>query len=222
MPTFFLCLGPISRPLGGPKGALEAPKISQNNGTPNSIPSKPKWVGHWLNEAWHCLTHPRWPVWALRAPKKWHREAPEALKRPFWPKMPIGTIGTSNSSRWVGHWLDKVGHYQTHLEGSIWTIKVPKKWHQRPQRRQKWPFLDVLGPWCHFMGAQNFGPISIKIGQIVRITKKMTLNKCGPGSGPNYGETAVCPLGREGNKWPKLRFSLYKHPQNGYSPLIIW
>ena len=30
------------------------------------------------------------------------------------------------------------------------------------------------------------------------------------------------PLSREGNKWPKLRFSLYKHPQNGYSPLIIW
>ena len=69
--------------------------------------------------------------------------------------MPIGTIGTSISSKWVGHWLDKVGHYQTHLEGSIWTIKVPKKWHQRPQRRQKWPFLEVLGPWCHFMGAQK-------------------------------------------------------------------
>ena len=68
----------------------------------------------------------------------------------------------------------------------------------------------------------DFGPISMKLGLVVRFTKKMTLNKCGPGSGPNYGETAVCPLGREGNKWPKLRFSLYKHPQNGYSPLIIW
>ena len=68
----------------------------------------------------------------------------------------------------------------------------------------------------------NFGPISMKLGPVVRFTKKMTLYKCGPGSGPNYGETAVCPLGREGNKWPKLRFSLYKHPQNGYSPLIIW
>jgi hypothetical protein len=79
--------------------------------------------------------------------------------------------------------------------------------------------LDLKGPQ---KVAQNFGPISIKIGQIVRITKKMTLNKCGPGSGPNYGETAVCSLGREGNKWPKIRFSLYKHPQNGYSPLIIW
>ena len=68
----------------------------------------------------------------------------------------------------------------------------------------------------------NFGPISMKLGPVVRFTKKMTLYKCGPVSGPNYGETAVCPLGREGNKWPKLRFSLYKHPQNGYSPLIIW
>ena len=52
----------------------------------------------------------------------------------------------------------------------------------------------------------------MKLGPIVRFTKKMTLNKCGPGSGPNYGETAVCPLGREGNKWPKLRFSLNKCP----------
>ena len=77
------------------------------------------------------------------------------LKRPFWPKIPIGTIGTSNSSKWVGHWLDKAGHYQTYLEGSIWTIKVPQKWHQRPQRRQKWPFLEVLGPWCHFMGPKR-------------------------------------------------------------------
>ena len=59
----------------------------------------------------------------------------------------------------------------------------------------------------------NFGPISMKLGPVVRFTKKMTLNKCGPGSGPNYGETAVCPLGQEGNKWPKLRFLLYKHPR---------
>merc|ERR1711894_361751 len=62
----------------------------------------------------------------------------------------------------------------------------------------------------------------MKLGPVVRFTKKMTLYKCGPGSGPNYGETAVCPLGREGNKWPKLSFSLYKQPQNSYSPLIIW
>ncbi len=53
----------------------------------------------------------------------------------------------------------------------------------------------------------------MKLGPIVRFTKKMTLNKCGPGSGPNYGETAVCLLGREGNKWPKLRFSLYTPPK---------
>ena len=51
----------------------------------------------------------------------------------------------------------------------------------------------------------NFGPISMKLGLVVRFTKKMTLYKCGPGSGPNYGETAVCPLGREGFKWPKLQ-----------------
>ena len=39
----------------------------------------------------------------------------------------------------------------------------------------------------------NFGPISIKLGPVVCFTKKMTLYKCGSGSGANYGETAVCP-----------------------------
>ena len=52
----------------------------------------------------------------------------------------------------------------------------------------------------------NFGPILMKLGPVFRFTKKMTLYKCGPVSSPNYGETAVCPLGRKGNKWPKLRF----------------
>ena len=47
-----------------------------------------------------------------------------------------------------------------------------------------------------YISTPNFGPISMKLGPIVRFAKKMTLNKCGPGSGPNYGETAVCPLGR--------------------------
>jgi len=55
----------------------------------------------------------------------------------FCPKCPFLAIGTSNSSKWVGHWLDKVGYYQTHPEGSIWTLEAPKKWHRRPQRRQK-------------------------------------------------------------------------------------
>ena len=68
----------------------------------------------------------------------------------------------------------------------------------------------------------NYGPISKKFGQIVWFTKKMTWFGNDANPSPNYGETAVCPLGREGFKWPKLRFSLYKHPQNGYSPLIIW
>ena len=85
----------------------------------------------------------------------------------------------------------------------------------------------VNGPFVTLCETVNLAPLErflnfSKLGPVVRFTKKMTLNKCGPGSGPNYGETAVCPLGREGNKWPKLRFSLYKHPQNGYSPLIIW
>ena len=92
-----------------------------------------------------------------------------------------------------------------------------------PSYGPKWPKMAIF---CRYRlrreSTPNFGPISMKLGPVVRFTKKMTLYKCGPGSGPNYRETAVCPLGRIGNKWPKLRFSLYKHPQNGYSPLIIW
>merc|ERR1712208_261498 len=49
----------------------------------------------------------------------------------------------------------------------------------------------------------NFGPILMKLGPVVCFTKKMTLYKCGPVSSPNYGETAVCSLGRKGNKRPK-------------------
>ena len=36
----------------------------------------------------------------------------------------------------------------------------------------------------------NFGPISMKLGPVVRFTKKMTLYEFGPVSSPNYGETA--------------------------------
>ena len=92
-----------------------------------------------------------------------------------------------------------------------------------PSYGPKWPKMAIFRSGrIAYISTPDFGPISMKLGPVVRFTKKMTLNKCGPGSGPNYGETAVCPLGREGNKWPKLRFSLNKHPQNGYSPLIIW
>ena len=92
-----------------------------------------------------------------------------------------------------------------------------------PSYGPKWPKMVIFRRYrLRRESTPNFGPISMKLGPVVRFNKKMTLNKCGPGSGPNYGETAVCPLGRKGFKWPKLRFSLYKHPQNGYSPLIIW
>ena len=45
----------------------------------------------------------------------------------------------------------------------------------------------------HFRGATtlNFGPISTKLGGIVRVIKKMTQKDNGPGPGRNYGETGV-------------------------------
>ena len=63
----------------------------------------------------------------------------------------------------------------------------------------------------------NFGPISMKLGPVVRFTKKITLYKCGPLSSPNYGETAICPLGQKVKNGPKIRFLLKRQPQK-----FIW
>ena len=50
----------------------------------------------------------------------------------------------------------------------------------------------------------------------------MTNYECAGGPDPNYGETAVFAFCRKAEKRPKIRFSLYKHPPNGSSLLIIW
>ena len=85
-----------------------------------------------------------------------------------------------------------------------------------PKNDHFWPFLPVEG------STLNFGPNLTKLGRIVRITKKMTNYECAGGPGPNYGETAVFAFCRKAEKRPKIRFSLYKHPSNGSSLLIIW
>ena len=109
-----------------------------------------------VEQGWTLSNTSRVTCLGPQGPQKVTRGVPRGPKTAiFCPKCPFLAIGTSNSSKWVGHWLDKVGYYQTHPEGSIWTLKAPKKWHRRPQRRQKWPFLEVLGPWCHFKGAQK-------------------------------------------------------------------
>ena len=46
--------------------------------------------------------------------------------------------------------------------------------------------------------------------------------KLAAGPGPNYLETAVFAFCRKVENWPKIRFSVYKHPPNGSSLLIIW
>ena len=43
----------------------------------------------------------------------------------------------------------------------------------------------------------NFGPISTKLGGIVRAIKKMTQKDNGPGPGRNYGEMGVFTFGRK-------------------------
>ena len=78
-----------------------------------------------------------------------------------------------------------------------------------PSYGPKWPKMTIFGSGrIAYISTPNFGPILMKLGPVFRFTKKMTLYEFGPVSSPNYGETAVCPLGRKGFKWPKLRFSL--------------
>ena len=59
-------------------------------------------------------------------------------------------------------------------------------------------FLAVFGHWrVRRATTLNFGPISTKLGGIVRAIKKMTQKDNGPGPGRNYGETGVFTFGRK-------------------------
>ena len=141
----------------------------------------------------------------------------------FLPKMPPGRI-LARKSVFCYRTLDFVnGPFVTLCETVDLAPSDRFLNFSFPSYGLKWPKMAIFGDSpIASISTPNFGPISMKLGQVVRFTKKMTLYEFGPVSSPNYGETAVCPLGRKGFKWPKLRFSLYKHPQNGYSPLIIW
>ena len=67
----------------------------------------------------------------------------------------------------------------------------------------------------HFRGATtlNFGPISTKLGGIVRAIKKMTQKDNGPGPGRNYGETGVFTFGRKVVFGLKMGLTPKNHPK---------
>ena len=75
-------------------------------------------------------------------------------------------------------------------------------------------FLAVFGH-SHVRGATtlNFGPISTKLGGIVRAIKKMTQKDNGPGPGRNYGETGVFTFGRKVVFGLKMGFTPKNHPK---------
>ena len=75
-------------------------------------------------------------------------------------------------------------------------------------------FLAVFGH-SHFRGATtlNFGPISTKLGGIVRVIKKMTQKDNGPGPGRNYGETGVFTFGRKVVFGLKMGLTPKNHPK---------
>ena len=75
-------------------------------------------------------------------------------------------------------------------------------------------FLAVFG-LCHDRGIStlNFGPISTKLGGIVRTIKKMTQKDNGPGPGQNHGETGVFTFGRKVVFGLKMGLTPKNHPK---------
>ena len=78
-------------------------------------------------------------------------------------------------------------------------------------------FLAVFGHWrVRRATTLSFGPISTKLGGIIRAIKKMTQKDNGPGPGRNYGETGVFTFGQ------KVVFGLKMGLTPKNHPLIIW
>ena len=75
-------------------------------------------------------------------------------------------------------------------------------------------FLAVSGH-SHVRGATtlSFGPISTKLGGIVRAIKKMTQKDNGPGPGRDYGETGVFTFGRKVVFGLKMGLTPKNHPK---------
>ena len=87
-----------------------------------------------------------------------------------------------------------------------------------------WGLTPVFGPFLvHWRVRRattlNFGPISTKLGGIVRAIKKMTQKDNGPGPGRNHGETGVFTFGRKVVFGLKNGFYPKKITQNDISPL---
>ena len=83
-------------------------------------------------------------------------------------------------------------------------------------------FLAVFGH-SHVRRATtlNFGPISTKLGGIVRAIKKMTQKDNGPGPGRNYGETGVFTFGRKVVFGLKMGLTPKNHPKWHFPPWLF-
>ena len=128
MPTF-LCLGPILRYLGGPKGALKAPKISQNSGISDSVPSKPKWVEHWLNLVDHCISHSGGQFGSFGPIRNVNGRPQNGLKSALLAQMVLFGQRSSEQSdpNWVEKCLNMVEYCQTHPGGSLGNPRTAQK-----------------------------------------------------------------------------------------------
>ena len=83
-------------------------------------------------------------------------------------------------------------------------------------------FLAVFGHWrVRRATTLNFGPISTKLGGIVRAIKKMTQKDNGPGPGRNYGETGVFTFGRKVVFGLKMGLTPKNHPKWHFPPWLF-
>ena len=83
-------------------------------------------------------------------------------------------------------------------------------------------FLAVFGHWrVRRATTLSFGPISTKLGGIVRPIKKMTQKDNGHGPGWNYGETGVFTFGRKVVFGLKMGLTPKNHPKWHFPPWLF-
>ena len=102
-----------------------------------------------------------------------------------------------------------IGEPITHL--FLWTH--PKK-NLRAVFQGSSRIWAIFGEWRNRRATTlNFGPISTKLGGIVRVIEKMTQKDNGPGPGRNYGETGVFTFGRKVVFGLKMGLTPKNHPK---------
>merc|ERR1712243_441811 len=94
----------------------------------------------------------------------------------FWPENPFFAIGPRILS---------MARLKPFTRRSIWHLWNDFLNFSFLSYGPKWPKMAIFGSGrISYISTPNFGPISMKLGPIVRFAKKVTLYECGPVSSP--------------------------------------